>query len=142
MANRGLTTSFKLDPTCSNGSDDWNFLMICGSFCKPAKLVDREGGLEDPRGIWETTSAESSSMVSVLEYYLSIVSERLGCTISFSECGGVEIEENWNKVVKVVFIPTEKPMTLEVLTPLIATLPLECNGAGVSSTLFILSSHA
>ena len=32
------------------------------------------------------------------EYYLSIVSERLGSTISFSECGGIEIEENWDKV--------------------------------------------
>lgn len=32
------------------------------------------------------------------EYYLSIVSDRLGCTISFSECGGIEIEENWDKV--------------------------------------------
>ncbi|PHT47222.1 ATP-citrate synthase alpha chain protein 3 [Capsicum baccatum] len=31
------------------------------------------------------------------EYYLSIVSERLGCTISFSECGGIEIEESWDK---------------------------------------------
>lgn len=33
------------------------------------------------------------------EYYLSIFSERLGCTISFSECGGIEIEENWDKVL-------------------------------------------
>ena len=33
------------------------------------------------------------------EYYLSIISERLGCTISFSECGGIEIEENWDKVL-------------------------------------------
>lgn len=33
------------------------------------------------------------------EYYLSIVSDRLGCTISFSECGGIEIEENWDKVL-------------------------------------------
>lgn len=32
------------------------------------------------------------------EYYLSMVSERLGSTISFSECGGIEIEENWDKV--------------------------------------------
>lgn len=32
------------------------------------------------------------------EYYLSIVSDRLGCTISFSECGGIEIEDNWDKV--------------------------------------------
>ncbi|KAK3017001.1 hypothetical protein RJ639_006567 [Escallonia herrerae] len=58
------------------------------------------------------------------EYYLSIMSDRLGCTISFSECGGIEIEENWDKV-KTIFLPTEKPMTLEACAPLIATLPLE-----------------
>ncbi|XP_028068003.1 ATP-citrate synthase alpha chain protein 2-like [Camellia sinensis] len=61
------------------------------------------------------------------EYYLSIVSERLGCTISFSECGGIEIEENWDKV-KAIFLPTEKPMTTEAIAPLIATLPLEVRG--------------
>ncbi|KAF3453980.1 hypothetical protein FNV43_RR04422 [Rhamnella rubrinervis] len=61
------------------------------------------------------------------EYYLSIVSERLGSTISFSECGGIEIEENWDKV-KTIFLPTEKPMTLEACAPLIATLPLEVRG--------------
>lgn len=32
------------------------------------------------------------------EFYLNIVSERLGCSISFSECGGIDIEENWDKV--------------------------------------------
>lgn len=32
------------------------------------------------------------------EFYLNIVSERLGSSISFSECGGIEIEENWDKV--------------------------------------------
>ncbi|VAI04629.1 unnamed protein product [Triticum turgidum subsp. durum] len=58
------------------------------------------------------------------EYYLSVVSERLGSTISFSECGGIEIEENWDKV-KTVFLPTEKPMTPDACAPLIATLPLE-----------------
>ncbi|KAH9733988.1 ATP-citrate synthase alpha chain protein 2 [Citrus sinensis] len=60
------------------------------------------------------------------EYYLSIVSDRLGCTISFSECGGIEIEENWDKV-KTIFLPTEKHMTLDACAPLIATLPLEAN---------------
>ncbi|KAL2543211.1 ATP-citrate synthase alpha chain protein 2 [Abeliophyllum distichum] len=39
------------------------------------------------------------------EFYLNIVSERLGCSISFSECGGIEIEENWDKV-KTIFVPT------------------------------------
>ncbi|KAJ1417202.1 Succinyl-CoA synthetase-like [Sesbania bispinosa] len=61
------------------------------------------------------------------EFYLSVVSERLGSTISFSECGGIEIEENWDKV-KTIFLPTEKPMTLEACAPLIATLPLEIRG--------------
>eukprot|EP00252_Welwitschia_mirabilis_P013184 TRINITY_DN29103_c0_g1_i1.p1 TRINITY_DN29103_c0_g1~~TRINITY_DN29103_c0_g1_i1.p1 ORF type:complete len:424 (+),score=116.37 TRINITY_DN29103_c0_g1_i1:461-1732(+) len=61
------------------------------------------------------------------EYYLSIVSERLGSTISFSECGGMEIEENWDKV-KTVFVPTEKSFTSELCAPLIATLPLEIRG--------------
>lgn len=106
------------------------------------------------------------------EYYLSIVSERLGCTISFSECGGIEIEENWDKVgiefsltsfqylnysfssgiwvvnficfvfiqVKTIFLPTEKPFTLEACAPLIATLPLEVsfiyNCYGVQFSIF------
>ncbi|XP_074307361.1 ATP-citrate synthase alpha chain protein 3 [Silene latifolia] len=58
------------------------------------------------------------------EFYLSVVSERLGCTISFSECGGIEIEENWDKV-KTIFLPSEKSLTTEACAPLIATLPLE-----------------
>ncbi|XP_042402007.1 ATP-citrate synthase alpha chain protein 3-like [Zingiber officinale] len=61
------------------------------------------------------------------EYYLSIVSERLDCTISFSECGGIEIEENWGKV-KTVYLPTEKAMTDEACAPLVASLPLEIRG--------------
>lgn len=61
------------------------------------------------------------------EYYLSIVSDRLGSTISFSECGGIEIEENWDKV-KTIFLPTENPMTIDACAPLIATLPLEVRG--------------
>ncbi|ONK70678.1 uncharacterized protein A4U43_C04F390 [Asparagus officinalis] len=58
------------------------------------------------------------------EYYLNIVSERLGCSISFSECGGIEIEENWDKV-KTIFIPTEASLTSDTCAPLVATLPLE-----------------
>ncbi|BBN12576.1 ATP citrate (pro-S)-lyase [Marchantia polymorpha subsp. ruderalis] len=58
------------------------------------------------------------------EYYLSIVSDRLGTNVSFSECGGIEIEENWDKV-KTVVVPTEKTLDSELLAPLIATLPLE-----------------
>lgn len=38
------------------------------------------------------------------EFYLNIVSERLGCSLSFSECGGIDIEENWDKVWLNAFI--------------------------------------
>lgn len=58
------------------------------------------------------------------EYYFSIMSERLGSTVSFSECGGIEIEENWDKV-KQVFVPTGQPLNTELCAPLIATLSLE-----------------
>ncbi|PSS28502.1 ATP-citrate synthase alpha chain protein like [Actinidia chinensis var. chinensis] len=58
------------------------------------------------------------------EFYLNIVSERLGCSLSFSECGGIEIEENWDKV-KTIFVPTGVAFTPETCSPLVATLPLE-----------------
>ncbi|KAI4368458.1 hypothetical protein MLD38_017014 [Melastoma candidum] len=58
------------------------------------------------------------------EFYLNIVSERLGSNISFSECGGIEIEENWDKV-KTIFVPTGQSLSPEVVAPLVATLPLE-----------------
>ncbi|KAF2292767.1 hypothetical protein GH714_027985 [Hevea brasiliensis] len=58
------------------------------------------------------------------EFYLNIVSERLGCSISFSECGGIEIEENWDKV-KTIYVPTGLSFTSETCAPLVATLPLE-----------------
>ncbi|CAJ2659069.1 unnamed protein product [Trifolium pratense] len=61
------------------------------------------------------------------EYYLNIVSERLGNSISFSECGGIDIEENWDKV-KTVFIPTGESLTSDNISALIATLPLEVKG--------------
>ncbi|OIV93067.1 hypothetical protein TanjilG_20729 [Lupinus angustifolius] len=61
------------------------------------------------------------------EFYLNIVSERLGNSISFSECGGIEIEENWDKV-KTVFVPTGVSLTSETIAPLVATLPLEIKG--------------
>uniref|UniRef100_A0A0C9S7A8 ATP citrate synthase n=1 Tax=Wollemia nobilis TaxID=56998 RepID=A0A0C9S7A8_9CONI len=61
------------------------------------------------------------------EFYISIMSERLGSTISFSECGGIEIEENWDKV-KTIFVPTEKSLTSDLCAPLIATLALEVRG--------------
>ncbi|KAL2662306.1 hypothetical protein AAZV13_02G033000 [Glycine max] len=59
------------------------------------------------------------------EFYLNIVSERLGNSISFSECGGIEIEDNWDKTA---FVPTGMSLTSEIVAPLVATLPLEIKG--------------
>ncbi|KAK6133601.1 hypothetical protein DH2020_032661 [Rehmannia glutinosa] len=50
------------------------------------------------------------------EFYLNIVSERLSCSISFSECGGIEIEENWDKV-KTIFVPTDLDFTFLEMNP-------------------------
>ncbi|GMY26264.1 ATP-citrate synthase alpha chain protein 1 [Fagus crenata] len=58
------------------------------------------------------------------EFYLNIVSDRLGNSISFSECGGIDIEENWDKV-KTIFVPTGVSLTAELCAPLVATLPME-----------------
>lgn len=32
------------------------------------------------------------------EFYFNVVLDCFGCSISFLECGGIEIEENWDKV--------------------------------------------
>ncbi|KAM3358699.1 ATP-citrate synthase alpha chain protein 2 [Capsicum galapagoense] len=61
------------------------------------------------------------------EFYLNIVSERLGCSVSFSECGGIDIEENWDKV-KTIFVPTGTSFTSVICAPLVATLPSEIKG--------------
>ena len=58
------------------------------------------------------------------EFYLCIQSKRLGCDISFSEAGGIEIEANWDKV-RVVTIATGEEVTGDALAPLTAALPLE-----------------
>lgn len=44
------------------------------------------------------------------EYYLCIQSGRLDTEVSFSTAGGVEIEENWDKVAT-ISIPTATPIT-------------------------------
>lgn len=51
-------------------------------------------------------------------------SNRLGNDISFSDAGGVEIEENWDRVKKIT-LDTEQPADASALAPLLSTLPLE-----------------
>lgn len=62
--------------------------------------------------------------MGVQEYYLCIQTQRLGCDISFSEAGGVDIEANWDKVKKVT-IPTLATPDAASLSPLLGGLPLE-----------------
>eukprot|EP00775_Hariotina_reticulata_P011454 gene11454-11600_t len=58
------------------------------------------------------------------EYYLCIQSNRLDIEVSFSTAGGMDIEENWDKV-KTITIPTATAITGDVLAPLVSALPLE-----------------
>lgn len=58
------------------------------------------------------------------EYYLSLGTVREGTVVRFSDAGGVEIEENWDRVKDVV-VPTGAKATPERLAPLLATLPVE-----------------
>lgn len=51
-------------------------------------------------------------------------SNRLGNDISFSDAGGVEIEENWDRVKKIT-LDAEQPADAAALAPLLSTLPLE-----------------
>ncbi|KAF3777825.1 ATP-citrate synthase alpha chain protein 3 [Nymphaea thermarum] len=104
-------------------STDFTELTDKEAWLSSAKLVVEMGGCKAPI----TTFIVEPFIPHGQEFYLSIVSERLGCTVSFSECGGIEIEENWDKV-KTVFLPTDKSLTPEASAPLIATLPLEIRG--------------
>ncbi|KAK2078898.1 hypothetical protein QBZ16_002588 [Prototheca wickerhamii] len=58
------------------------------------------------------------------EYYLCIQGTRTGADISFSEAGGMEIEDNWD-LVRTISVGVEEELSGERLAPLVATLPLE-----------------
>lgn len=58
------------------------------------------------------------------EYYLSFTSERDGTTIYFSTEGGIDIEENWNKVKK-FFIPTLENNTENIIEEIIKEIKSE-----------------
>lgn len=58
------------------------------------------------------------------EYYLCIQGTRSGADISFSEAGGMEIEDNWD-LVRTISVGVEEELSGERLAPLVATLPLE-----------------
>ncbi|KAL4388794.1 hypothetical protein GQ457_09G012640 [Hibiscus cannabinus] len=61
------------------------------------------------------------------EFYLNIVSTRLGTNTSFSEYGRIESEESWDKIV-VMLVPTNSSFTSEAYAPLVARLSLEIKG--------------
>jgi ATP citrate (pro-S)-lyase len=67
------------------------------------------------------------------EYYLCIQSNRLDIDVSFSTAGGVEIEENWDKV-KTITIPTETAINSEHLP----AGKLAAGLGGTSSSILLL----
>ena len=74
--------------------------------------MDREG------------NAGQHQVTQVVRLLGVVQSNRLGNDISFSDAGGVEIEENWDRVKKVT-LDTEQPADARALAPLLSTLPLE-----------------
>lgn len=68
------------------------------------------------------------------EFYLSIQTVRSGLDVSFSDAGGVEIEENWDKV-KTVHLPATPDAppgacaSADALAPLLAGLPTDARPA-------------
>jgi ATP citrate (pro-S)-lyase len=57
------------------------------------------------------------------EYYLSIQTHRNGDILSFGACGGVDIEDNWDKV-KTVLVPAGLPDVIAVLSREEHVMPL------------------
>ncbi|KAJ0095968.1 hypothetical protein Patl1_16095 [Pistacia atlantica] len=97
------------------------WLSACKLVVKPDMLFGKRG---------------KSGLVALKSGYFSscnVCERALGQTggdgriISFSECGGIEIEENWDKV-KTIYVPTGIPLASESCAPLVATLPLEIRG--------------
>ncbi|KAJ4775946.1 hypothetical protein LUZ62_014633 [Rhynchospora pubera] len=96
-------------------------------FAQVVEFVKKRLGIEVEMGGCKapiTTFIVEPFMPHDQEYYLNIVSQRLGCTISFSQCGGIDIEDNWDKV-KTIFLPSHNTLSLHTCAPLVATLPLE-----------------
>lgn len=58
------------------------------------------------------------------ELYLCINSNRLDYEISFSEAGGVDLEEHWDQL-KTIKVDVLQPLTDELVAPLISSFPLE-----------------
>ncbi len=58
------------------------------------------------------------------EYYLSFTSERDGITIYFSAEGGIDVEENWNKVKK-CFTPTLESKAEKAIEELLNEVSIE-----------------
>ena len=58
------------------------------------------------------------------EYYLAFTSEREANIIRFSTLGGVDIEENWDKVVEIK-VPVLDELEKEILTTNLPDIPLE-----------------
>ena len=70
------------------------------------------------RAFWECKKGICLTLV------VNVQSNRLGNDISFSDAGGVEIEENWDRVKKIT-LDTEQAADASALAPLLSTLPLE-----------------
>jgi ATP citrate (pro-S)-lyase len=88
-----------------------NLVLLNGDYDAAQKFIAERMGKEiDVSGVAGTLSTFiiEPFIPHQHEYYLSIRTDRHGDVLSFGSCGGVDIEENWDKV-KTVLVPPGLP---------------------------------
>jgi ATP citrate (pro-S)-lyase len=88
-----------------------NLVLLNGDYDAAQKFIAERMGKEiDVSGVAGTLSTFiiEPFIPHQHEYYLSIRTDRHGDVLSFGACGGVDIEENWDKV-KTVLVPPGLP---------------------------------
>lgn len=107
-----LTTKLVVKPDMLFGKRGKNNLVLLNADYKQAQefIAEKMGKEIDVSGIKGvlTTFLIEPFVPHNDEYYLSIQTVREGDRLSFGACGGVDIEENWDKVQSIV-IPCGEP---------------------------------
>lgn len=103
-----------------------NLVLLNGDYDAAQKFIAERMGTEiDVSGVKGTLSTFliEPFVPHKEEYYLSIQTVREGDRLSFGACGGIEIEENWDKVRSVV-VPSGEPEIDSVLDQATHVAPL------------------
>lgn len=121
------TTKLVVKPDMLFGKRGKNNLVLLNASYEEAQafIAERMGQPLEVSGVRGTLSAFiiEPFVPHDHEYYLSIQTDRNGDNVSFGACGGVDIEDNWDKV-KTVLIPPGLPDQPSVLDSETHVMPL------------------